>query len=63
MEVMQKIESLEEKINLLKNFRKKEKWFPNKIICKRFSCPPPYKDQEYYYFKQLEEKNLQESEK
>jgi len=54
---MSRINDLQEKINTLKNFRKKEKWFPNKLLCKRYDCPPPYKDQEYYFFKKLEEKN------
>lgn len=59
---MEKIEELQQKIYEMKNFRQREPWFPDRLLCRRFGVNPPYKDKEYFERKSNEFKKLQDRE-
>lgn len=58
--ILDKIEDLQKKVDEIKNFRKTEPWFPDKLLCKRFGVLPPYKDKEYFDKKMAEFNRIQQ---
>lgn len=46
--LMKKITDLQQKLDFSQNFRRTEKWFPERLLCRRFDVPQPHPDKDYY---------------